>query len=86
MKVEWRHFRTKRLDRYEQLQVHPWYRQVILNELTEADRIYLRDFLRASEHLPRQQYLDLTSLLFLDAQTKPTRWPTIQEVLAVCAS
>lgn len=83
MRPNRQYFKADRLDRYEQLQLHPWYRRVIFEELTPSDRQYIQNFLRDTVHLTSEQYRIEVAYLFLDDPSRPENHILIQEVLSL---
>lgn len=74
----------RREQKFRKLATHPWYGQVIFNDLTEDDRQYIVIFIRKNKSLSDEEYRTRIHRLFLDDPNKPENHALIQEVVSLC--
>lgn len=75
---------SSRNEKYRKLQTHPWYGQVIFQELTENDRQFISILIENMITLTDEQFRLTVNKLFIDAPDKPRHHAVIQEVLSLC--
>jgi hypothetical protein len=73
-----------RKEKYQKLQSHPWYGQVIFQELTEHDRQLISILIEKTDSLSNEQFRITVQKLFVDDQLRPKNHAVIQEVLSLC--
>lgn len=73
---------SSRREKYRKLQSHPWYGQVIFQELVEDDRQFISIFIEKSDALSEEQFRLTVQRLFIDDANRPRHHAVIQEVLS----
>lgn len=75
---------NSRIEKYRKLQSHPWYGQVIFQQLTSADRKLISIMIEKNNSLTDEQFQISIQRLFIDDSHRPTNHAIIQEVLSLC--